>query len=117
MKIQIIGLGIVGSAQAYLMQNLGHNVYGKDPVKKTSEYCTVTKEYQKDADITFICVPEKLVENVIFEIKEAGVKGIVVIKSTVPTGTTLKLSEKYGMTLMHNPEFLRADHLLYDVMN
>jgi UDPglucose 6-dehydrogenase len=43
------------------------------------------------------------------------VKGLCVIKSTVPSGTTVALSNKYGIHISHNPEFLREESAFYDV--
>ena len=63
-KIQIIGLGVVGTAQAYLAQKLGHEVFGYDIVAKESPYCEVVDDYIVDADITFICTNESTVEDV-----------------------------------------------------
>lgn len=113
MKIQIIGLGIVGTAQAYLAKKLGHEVFGYDIALKEHSYCKVADI--QDADITFICTPETIVEDVIKEVQES--KGLTVIKSTVPVGTTKTLAKKYDMYICHNPEFLRERHLLEDVMN
>ena len=64
MKIQIIGLGVVGSAQAYLASRLGHDVVGFDVAVTRSPYCEVVPDYVVDADITFICTPERVVEEV-----------------------------------------------------
>lgn len=114
MKIGIIGLGIVGTAQAYLSQNLGHEVYGCDIVVKKHRYCEVVKDYI-DADIIFICTPEAVVEDVVKKLTEENT-GLFVIKSTVPVGTTKTLAEKYDVHISHNPEFLRERYLLEDVM-
>ena len=65
MKIQIVGLGVVGKAQAYLCRKLGHKVYGYDINHKNLEYI-VKVEKPVDADITFICTHENSVEEVIY---------------------------------------------------
>lgn len=113
MKIQIIGLGIVGTAQAYLSQKLGHEVIGYDIALSEHPHCKVTEI--QEADITFICTPEGVVEDVVRKLQNK--KSLVVIKSTVPIGATKILAEKYDMHLCHNPEFLREKYLLEDVMN
>lgn len=113
MKIQIIGLGIVGTAQAYLSRKLGHEVIGYDIALSEHPHCKVTEI--QEADITFICTPEGVVEDVVKKMQNK--KSLVVIKSTVPIGATKILAEKYDMHLCHNPEFLREKYLLEDVMN
>lgn len=115
MKVQIIGLGIVGTAQAYLTSNMGsHEIIGKDPFIEKHEYCKVVNSYE-DSDITFICTSELIVDGIIKELTKC--KGLIVIKSTVPIGTTRYLSEKYNIHICHNPEFLREESHLKDVMN
>lgn len=117
MKIQMIGLGIVGTAQAYLSQKLGHEVVGYDIQVKTNEYCKVNDDYIDDADITFICTPEAVVEDIVEKLVKIEHRGIIVIKSTVPIRTTEQLSKKFNVHICHNPEFLRERHYLHDVIN
>lgn len=107
MRVQIIGVGIVGEAQAYLASKLGHEVSGLDPAKTTSPYADMVKQIKKDVDITFICTPESATEKVVEDLVHENVSGLYVIKSSVPPGTTRHLIDKYGVHLCHNPEFLR----------
>jgi UDPglucose 6-dehydrogenase len=106
MKIQIIGVGIVGGAQAYLASQLGHQVFGFDHHKSSFEYARMVQEMEKDVDVTFICTPEGTVPGVIDDLLKNKVKGLYVIKSTVPPGTTQNLMKKYSIHICHNPEFL-----------
>jgi UDPglucose 6-dehydrogenase len=115
MKVQIIGMGVVGKAQAYLFSKLGHEVYGFDINHETSEFAKKLEE-PVHADITFICTPEAVVEEVIQSLLARQVQGLYVIKSTVPVGTTEKLMEKYGIHICHNPEFLREKSPYEDVL-
>lgn len=117
MKIQIIGLGIVGTAQAYLSQKLGHKVVGYDIIPVQNSYCTVNDNMVEDADITFICANESATEEIIESLVKIEHRGIIVIKSTVPVGTTDQLSKKFGIHICHNPEFLREKYYLDDIMN
>jgi nucleotide sugar dehydrogenase len=115
-KIQIIGLGVVGTAQAYLAQKLGHKVFGYDIVAKESPYCEVVDDYIVDADVTFICTNESTVEDVVEQLNAKETKSALVIRSTTPPGTTKHLSEKWGLHISHNPEFLREKTYLSDIL-
>lgn len=117
MKVQVIGLGIVGNAQAYLCKQLGHDVYGYDINCATSEYAICVESPILNVDITFICTPENTVEAALQKLLATKVRGLYAIKSTVPVGTTQELMKKYGVHICHNPEFLREAHALEDVMH
>ncbi len=117
MRVQIVGLGVVGTAQAYLAWRLGHEVLGYDPGKAQSEYARMTGNPEAEVDLNFVCVPEKSVEDAVRMLGEAGVKGAYVIKSTVPPGTTCGLREKYGPHISHNPEFLTEKTALENVVH
>jgi UDPglucose 6-dehydrogenase len=106
MKIQIIGVGVVGEAQAYLASKLGHEVLGVDRSRVASEYAKISKEMEREVDVTFICTQEAAVPRVVEDLVSRGVKGLYVIKSTVPSGTTLSLMKKHDIHICHNPEFL-----------
>lgn len=116
MKIQIVGLGIVGTAQACLSKKLGHNVIGYDPKIKSHQYCNANDSV-KDADITFICTPELVAEDVVQSLVDIGHKGIIVIKSTTSIKTTEHISKKFNIHICHNPEFLREQYYLEEIMN
>ena len=109
-NVQIVGFGVVGFAQAHLMQKLGHCVFIFDPFKGRVEM-------ERNVDITFICTPEQNVEEALKTLIENDVRGLYVIKSTVPVGTTKSLTEQYKRHICHNPEFLRERHALEDVVN
>ncbi len=116
MKIQIIGVGVVGTAQAYMASQLGHEVLGFDPRKPASDYARMVPTPEKDVDLTFICTPESAVEQAVRKLKETGVKPPFVVKSTVPPGTTRYLRAQSGEPhICHNPEFLTEKTYLNDV--
>jgi nucleotide sugar dehydrogenase len=117
MKIQIIGVGVIGEAQAYLATQLGHEVLGFDSAKPASQYARMVKQIEKDVDITFICTPESAVEEVVVELVQQNVKGLYVIRSSVPPKTTQRLTQKYGVHLCHNPEFLRVKTAFDDILH
>ena len=114
MKIGIIGLGMVGEAVAYGLRRVGHEVVGfdKDPNKYACSYKDVL-----DTELIFVCVPTptiegrcetRIVRNVVAELNLHQYKGLVVIKSTVPPGTTDSLHSMFpDLRLAFCPEFLR----------
>jgi nucleotide sugar dehydrogenase len=106
MKIQVIGVGVVGGAQAYLASKLGHEVFGFDQKLSDFPYARIVKEPEKNVDLTFICTPESVVPEVVDKLVASKVKGLYVMKSTVPPKTTQKLMEKHEIHICHNPEFL-----------
>lgn len=111
MKACVVGFGVVGKAQAYLLRRLGHEVFVYDP------YVLPDSKLQRNVDLTFICTPETNVEEALQNLISEKVQGLYVIKSTTPIGTTEKLMEKFGVHICHNPEFLRQKYAYEDVMN
>lgn len=112
MRILIAGFGTVGKAQAHLITHLGHKVFVFDPIKKPENITPA-----RNVDLTFICVLEHVVENAIKNLIENKVKGLYVIKSTVPIGETERLSRKFGIHICCNPEFLRGQFAFDDVLH
>jgi|TARA_B100001971_G_scaffold214181_1_gene250320 nucleotide sugar dehydrogenase len=131
MKQQIIGLGVVGRATFDGFIRLGYNMVGSDAsddvVNNLIQENYPVSTNITDADIYWICTPEGVVEDVIKSLKNnfeefgerSSMKGsrIVVIRSTVLPGTTDALSEKYGLRICHNPEFLREKMATWEFMN
>jgi len=110
LRIQVAGFGVVGSAQAYLVSRLGHRAFIYDPYKGYGRLV-------RDVDVTFICTPEDCVEDVVRTLVAEGVRGLYVIRSTVPVGTTQRLIGEYGVHICHNPEFLRESHSFEDALH
>lgn len=110
MRVLIVGYGAVGSAQAHLMKYLGHGVTVYDPYKGFNDI-------DDAADVVFICVNEDAIDDAVRTLVSHGVKGLLVIKSTVPVGFTRQLMNKYGRHICHNPEFIRQHSALTDVLN
>ena len=128
----IIGQGFVGSAVREGMKNhFEIFAFDKDPNK----YSNVESIFHivESTGITFLCVPTpmkksgecdlSIVRNALTEIdnvtKALCVEGyIVVIKSTVPPGTTQILNEEYpGLDIVFNPEFLTEANAIEDYKN
>ena len=117
MHVQIIGMGVVGGAQAKLMQKLGHQVTGCDVHPGNLDGIPIVDKPVHDAELTFICTPEKYVPSVISNLRSTRVHNPYVIKSTVPTGTTQAAMLEHGVHICHNPEFLREETSVEDTLN
>lgn len=114
MKIGIVGKGFVGNA-------MYENFKGKFEVKsydlnpEKSDVGSLA-ELVNWCDTVFVCVPTpsnddgscdtRMVESVVSMISFIDKSKIVVIKSTVPPGTTRRLSQEYKIRVAFNPEFL-----------
>ncbi len=123
LKVGIIGLGFVGTAL--------HNLF-KEGDGKDYKLCLYSleknnypeeKERAKNTDIAFVCVGTPMkkdktcdltaIEDVLSWIEA----DVIVIKSTVPPGTTEELSKKYNKKIVHNPEFLTERNASQDMKN
>ena len=129
MKIGIVGQGFVGTAVREGMSSY-YDVETFDIVKEST--CDSLHELVNNSDIVFVCVPTPMnpdgscnldiVNGVVKDINEtvnADQDGkIVVIKSTVPPGTTERLNEecKY-IQVVFNPEFLTEANSIDDFKN
>lgn len=119
--IGIIGNGFVGSAVANGFKDKVE-VRVNDIVESKSTHSyeeTITSDY------VFVCLPTPMTEveggkcnlsliDKFFE-NTPDINTTFIIKSTVPIGTTRRLSEKYpNLKIIHNPEFLTAKNAEYD---
>ena len=112
-SIGVIGhTGMVGNA---VFQYFKNNFRGLYSLYGYSRSQPQDKDRVNQSDLVFVCVPTPFdwnrnrfdlshVESVLEDIVE---ERIVVLKSTVPIGTTEKLQEKYPkLNILFNPEFL-----------
>jgi UDPglucose 6-dehydrogenase len=77
---------------------------------------TITPQGPFDHDFIIFCVVEDKIDQAFSEWYR-GINIPAVIRSTVPPGTANRLSAKYpGITIISNPEFLRASDPLVDAM-
>jgi len=130
MNIGIVGLGYVGTAiKSGFEKHYELETYDKF---STSKSTVNLHDLVLLSDVIFVCVPTPMnkdgschtdiVEEVVLEINEISIssesKPIVVIKSTVPPGTTDKLHRKCkGIDVIFNPEFLTEANFLEDFKN
>jgi UDPglucose 6-dehydrogenase len=116
MKLGVVGVGIVGNAFYEGMKH-AFEVVRYDTRPESSDVDSLVELLQIVDGPIFICVPTPMnpdgsastaiIENLLSNIYGWGER-IVVIKSTVPPGTTERLNNKFGPTISvaFNPEFL-----------
>lgn len=104
-KIGIIGYGVVGKAYAKIFNQ--HLIHTYDPILNIGDMKTIN-----DCYLSIICVPtpsNKDGSADIEAIRETVCwceSPIILIKSTVPPGTTEYLSKKYNKHIVFSPEYL-----------
>jgi UDPglucose 6-dehydrogenase len=136
MVIGIVGQGFVGLAVKIGFEP-HYELETYDKYDKDKSTCDNLFDLVMECDVIFVCVPTPMnkdgschtdiVEEVITEINEIvletesypyHIKPIVVIKSTVPPGTTDRLhSKNRGLDVIFNPEFLTEINFIEDFKN
>lgn len=122
--IGIIGQGFVGTA---VNEGLAkhYNIETYDIAKDST--CDSLEELYYKSTMIFLCLPtpmEKdgschlgIIDPVLEELNVLG-KMIVVVKSTIPPGTTEKWNQKYtNIDIVFNPEFLTEANSIEDFKN
>ena len=123
--IGVIGNGFVGNAVAKGFKNkLEVRIYDVDENKATHSYMEALT-----SDYVFVCLPTPMVSveggkcNLsILEDFFGGIPttidGTLIIKSTVPIGTTNRFVKKYPhLKIINNPEFLTSANSEHDFIN
>ena len=131
MKVGIIGNGFVGSAimHGFVLHVDDIMIYDKDKKRSTHSISDVANK----SDVIFICVPTPMFESGECDLsivksslhnldllagKKQCEKPIVIIKSTVPPGTTEKLNKLYSnLEVIFSPEFLTEANHIEDFKN
>ena len=132
MKIGIVGQGYVGTAIKVGFESY----YDLETYDKYSEEKSTMQlaDLVESCEVIFVCVPTPMnkdgscnidvVEGVIKQINKlltdwkSDKRPIVVIKSTVPPGTTEKLHKKFkNVNVIFNPEFLTEANFIDDFKN
>jgi len=123
--IGVVGRGFVGTA-VYEGFKKHYPVETYDKYRESS--CQSLEELCSKTNFIFICVPTpmkrdgscdlRIVDNVISEIESFGNEKILILKSTVPPGTTAALNNYYkNVKIVFNPEFLTEANHLEDFKN
>tara|TARA_B100001250_G_C19776352_1_gene779731 strand:+ start:609 stop:1451 length:843 start_codon:yes stop_codon:yes gene_type:complete len=126
-KIGIIGQGFVGTAIKEGMPNF-MDVHTYDKFFEDKSNCKSVKEIADKSEIIFVCLPTpmkkdgscdiSIVEETVNKIDNFNNSNIVVIKSTIPPGTTEKFNEKCkNIQVVFNPEFLTEANYIEDFKN
>ena len=120
--IGIIGQGFVGTAVNEGLKDF-FKIETYDIAKEST--CKSIEELSIKSDIIFVCLPMDkngtchlgIIEPVLKELNELGKKTIVV-KSTIPPGTTEKWNKNYSnIDIVFNPEFLTEANSINDFKN
>lgn len=140
--ISVIGQGFVGGSLTTVFSEKGFNVIVYDKAGKAapgandyrptslSDLVKFTEAQEGFSGIYFACLPTpmfedgsadlSIVEGVLDELSTIPGERIVVIKSTIPPGSTEKWNEKYssaGLRIIFNPEFLTERTAVEDMRN
>ena len=130
MNIRLVGMvgqGFVGTALRKVFSGY-HKIYTYDKVHANLSTHTSVQALSHSCDVIFICVPTpmkpdgscdiSIVEDVCKKACLTGRKNIIVIKSTVPPGTTSYLNEIcVDSQVIFNPEFLLERNAAEDFSN
>lgn len=126
--IGIIGLGFVGNAilNAYKLKEKSIHTFDIDLSKNPT--CETFEEFLEKANVIYVAVPTpmndngecdtRIVEQVVHDLCMTEDQKTIIIKSTVPPGTTERLQELYpSHYILFNPEFLTEANYLDDYLH
>tara|TARA_Y100000590_G_scaffold351835_1_gene404140 strand:+ start:36 stop:881 length:846 start_codon:yes stop_codon:yes gene_type:complete len=126
LKIGVLGQGYVGSAIKIGFEKKYKKLNTFDKYKNSSSTVSSLEELTQSSDIIFICLPTPMKENgecdtgivekEIIKIDQySNESKIIVIKSTIPPGTTKKIDAKNkNIDIVFNPEFLTEKNFIED---
>lgn len=121
MKITIVGTGTVGMATGKGLLRFGnevtfHDIDSEKTDKLEADGFNVTSDPgEGEPDIIFVTTPENAAEEVVRRLPVR--RTLVVIRSSVPPGTTERLREETSGHIAVNPEFLRETTAAQDFIN
>ena len=125
MNIGVIGQGFVGTAVNEGLAKF-YNIETYDIAKDST--CKSIDELAIKSDVIFVCLPTPMkkngecylgiLEEVINDLNTINKCKIIVIKSTIPPGTTEKWNKIYdNIDIIFNPEFLTEANSIEDFKN
>ena len=120
----IIGQGFVGTAVFEGLKE-HYNIETYDIAKDST--CKSLSELYEKSEVLFLCLPTPMdsegschlgiIEPVLEELNSMG-KKIIIVKSTIPPGTTEKWNKEYkNLSIVFNPEFLTEANSIEDFKN
>jgi len=120
----IIGQGFVGTAVFEGLKE-HYNIETFDIAKNST--CKSLGELFEKSEVIFLCLPTPMdsegschlgiIEPVLEELNSIGNK-IIIVKSTIPPGTTEKWNDRYeNLSIVFNPEFLTEANSIEDFKN
>ena len=126
-NVGIVGQGFVGTALRKVF-SCYNKIYTYDKVHKDLSTHSSISDLSHSCDVVFVCVPTpmkpdgscdtSIVEAVCLEACNTGRQNIIVIKSTVPPGTTNKINDMCRSSqVVFNPEFLLERNATEDFRN
>ena len=124
-KIGIVGQGFVGTAVKEGLKDY-FDIETFDIVKDSS--CGSLYELSNLSDVVFVCLPTPMessgdchldiVENALLGLNTMEKCKTIVVKSTIPPGTTEKWNKKFNhIQVVFNPEFLTEANSIEDYKN
>ena len=124
-KIGIVGQGFVGTAVKEGLKDY-FDIETFDIVKDSS--CDSLYELSNLSDVVFVCLPTPMesngdchldiVENALLGLNTMEKCKTIVVKSTIPPGTTEKWNKKFNyIQVVFNPEFLTEANSIEDYKN
>lgn len=127
-EIGIIGLGFVGGAVLNAYKLKGYNVHTFDVDTNKNPTCATFEEFLQHANVIYVAVPTpmtssgecdtSILESVVHDLCMTDDQKVIIIKSTVPPGTTEKLQARYtNHHFLFNPEFLTEANYLDDYLH
>jgi len=122
-KIAVIGYGYVGKAVVNLfkehfmivIKDIGTEIY-INPKESGADITSARDDedysHVNDCDLAIICVPTPMGEDgkcdtsIVESVLDKLTVPLVLIKSTIPPGTTDELKEKFGKRIVFSPEYI-----------
>ena len=129
-NVGTLGGGFVGSAVAFGFGSSNNHdfnvrIHDINPDKSSHSF----EDMATNSDFIFVCLPTPHNDDMSIDLSyiEEGVEALsqvvdpfkqtVIIKSTVIPGTCRRLSKKYGINIVSNPEFLTERRAKWDFIN